>query len=176
MSTRDDLFPLRDNEVILPAKSQGESFDVLLGEQVPVNYTRKRAEGQGEGASDHVTVVAVYDPAHALDGPAAAYADSALVIKWAAARAGLPDEAYIATIGYARVYAIVDAAPNVAPLVQSLREAGFNAVSMQEQLSALPGGLRLLRTLGDCRVRPLARVRCPRRRRNQQFVREVACT
>ncbi len=147
-STRDDLFPLRDNEVILPARSQGEAFDALVGEQVPVTYTRKRAEGRGEGAIDHVTVVAVYDPAHALDGPAAAYADSALVIKWAAARAGVPDEDYVATIGYDRLYAIVDAAPNVAPLVQSLREAGFNAVSMQEQLSALPGGLRLLRTLG----------------------------
>ncbi len=147
-SIRDAVFPLRGKEIVLPARSQDENLEVLLGQQVPVTYTRKIAEGEGESASDTVTVVAVYDPKYAIDGPAAAYAPRDLIVRWASARAGVPEADFEMTVGYRKVYAMVDASENVPAVVQTMRSAGYEAVSVRERLTALPAGLRTIRLLG----------------------------
>jgi putative ABC transport system permease protein len=147
-STRGNVFPLGEGEAVLPQRVQGETFDSLLGKRVPVNYTRKTGEGKGEAATDQITVVALYDPKYALDGPSAAYTDSRQLVRWAAARAGVPADQYIDTIGYRKAYAIVDTSTNVAAVVTALRADGYSAATLQERLTALPGELRALRTLG----------------------------
>jgi putative ABC transport system permease protein len=147
-SVRTNVFPLKDGEAVLPQRSQGENLDALLGKQVPVSYTRKVAEGQGEAAADRVTVVAVYDPKYAVDGPSAAYTDSDQLVRWAAARVGVPAGDYIATVGYRKAYVIVDTSANVESVVGKLRADGYSAATLQERLSALPSGLQALHTLG----------------------------
>jgi putative ABC transport system permease protein len=147
-SVRDQVFPLRRGEAVLPARSQGENLEVLLGKQVPVSYTRKTGEGQGEAATDQITVVAVYDPKYALDGPSAAYTDVDQLVGWAAARAGVPAADYLAAVGYTKAYAIVDTSANVGNVVAALRAAGYSAATLQERLTALPSGLQALHTLG----------------------------
>src|SRR5690606_31755522 len=72
-SVRSDVFPLRDGELVLPATAQGDDLALLLGQEVPVRYTQKIGEGEGEPAIEHMTVVAIYDASYALDGPSVAY-------------------------------------------------------------------------------------------------------
>jgi putative ABC transport system permease protein len=112
-STRTNVFPLHTNEVLLPADSQGKNFGSLVGQQIPISYTRKTGEGTGESATDTVTVVGVYDPSFAIDGPSAAYADVGAVVRWASAKAGVPAVDYVSTVGYRKAYVIVDASDNM---------------------------------------------------------------
>lgn len=145
---RETVFPLRPDEVLLPATSQGEDFDSLVGQQVPASYTRKIAEGRGEPATDTVTVAGVYDPSFAIDGPSAAYADTETVVRWASAKAGLPAADYASTIGYQKAYVIVDTSENMEKTLALLRAEGYAATSVHETLTSLPAGLQSLRVLG----------------------------
>jgi putative ABC transport system permease protein len=111
-STRTNVFPLHANEVLLPADSQGKNFGSLVGQQIPISYTRKTGEGTGESATDTVTVVGVYDPSFAIDGPSA-YADVGAVVRWASAKAGVAAVDYASTVGYRKGYVIVDASDNL---------------------------------------------------------------
>jgi putative ABC transport system permease protein len=147
-SIRSNVFPLSDGEAVLPEQVQGENLNSLLGKRVPVSYTRKVSEGAGEAATDQVTVVALYSPKYELDGPSAAYVNADQLVRWAAARAGVPADLFLNTVGYRKVYAIVDTSANVPAVVSALRADGYSATTLQELLTALPSGLRAIRTLG----------------------------
>ena len=139
---RGNVLPLAAGEVLLPATSQGQDFRRLIGQRVPVTYTRKVAEGQGEAASDQVTVVGVYDPAFALDGPSAAYTDNDSVLRWAAAKVGVPASDYVATVGYREAFVVVGNSADTGRVLDRLRAEGYAANSVQETLTTLPTGMR----------------------------------
>ena len=147
-SVRSDVFPLRDGELVLPATAQGDDLALLLGQEVPVRYTQKIGEGEGEPAIEHMTVVAIYDASYALDGPSVAYTTLDQTIRWAAAREGVPAEDFVEAVGYRKLYVVVDESTNVADVTARLRDEGYNAVSLRERLSSLPAGLNALHTLG----------------------------
>jgi len=147
-STRSQVFPLQAGEVVLPASAMATDLSPLLGTTLSVVYTRKTAEGVGEGASDNIKVVALYDPKYQDDGPSAAYADPALVIRWAAAKAGVPENSFVDTVGYTKALVIVQQASQVPQVLDALRSRGFDGVSLQARLTQLPASVNLLRTLG----------------------------
>lgn len=142
-STRTNLFPLRDGEAVLPAESQGVDFHQILGQTLNIDFTQKVAEGVGQPALDKIRVVALYDPNYQQDGPAAAYVDPALVLRWAAARAGLPQNNYLDVMGYNQANVIVDSSEHVSSVLQQLHQDGFYATSLAQRLTQLPGALRL---------------------------------
>jgi putative ABC transport system permease protein len=146
--TRAAVFPLHAGEAVLPTSSQGSDLTGLLGRTITVDITRSTAGGQGTGATGTVTVAGFFDPGWQLDGPDAAYADTATVVTWAAARAGVSAEQYTRNIGYDRASVVVDRAANVPAALQDVQAAGFAASTLQQELSALPGVLALIRTTG----------------------------
>jgi putative ABC transport system permease protein len=145
-SSRPAVFPLKAGEAVLPARSQGMDLRSLLGRSVPVTATRQVADGQGSPLDDEIQVVGLYDETYADDGPSAAYVDSALVVRWAAAKAGVPDTDFLAVQGYASANLVVDQADHVPATVTKVRELGFGAVALASRLTDLPASLRLLRT------------------------------
>ncbi|GIE83114.1 hypothetical protein Aph02nite_90640 [Actinoplanes philippinensis] len=146
--TRPDLFPLRTGEVVLPATSQGSDLSTLLGRKITVDITRLVSSGQGTGAQDGVTVVGLFDPGWQVDGADAAYADNDTVVEWSAARAGVTAAQFTANVGYDKVSVIVDEARNVDATLQLVQSAGFVGSTLQQELSALPGVLAMIRTTG----------------------------
>lgn len=148
-SLRDQLFPLRKGEVILPSAAQGSDLAPLLGKTITVQTTRAVANSQGTGADDHVRVVGLFDHRWQLDGPDAAYADDATVIRWAAARAGVTTEQFTNSIGYDRISVVVDAAQNVPDVLTAVQNAEYAGSTLQQELTELPGVLALIRTTGE---------------------------
>ncbi|WP_328318374.1 ABC transporter permease [Streptomyces sp. NBC_00388] len=147
-SVRRHLFPLRTGEVVLPAKAQGLSLKAELGRTVPATLTRFVAEGQGTGDDDTVRVVGLYDPAWQIDGPDTAYADDATVVRWAAERAGVSAKTYLATVGYGQLTVVTDRSADVAAVQQRVQHLGYPAVTLRQQLTALPAVLELIRQVG----------------------------
>jgi len=145
-STRKQVFPLEAGEVVLPTVSQGNNLESLLGQRIRVDYTRQIAQGQGEAGYDDVRVVGLFDPSYGDDGPNTAYADQALVVKWAAAKAGVAD--LLSTVGYAQANVVVDTSADVPPVLERIRAAGYHAISLESRLSELPGALKMLRGFG----------------------------
>ncbi|POX39033.1 ABC transporter permease [Streptomyces sp. Ru73] len=147
-SVRSHLFPLRPGEVVLPATAQGENLAPELGRKITVETTRYIAQGQGTGASDTVRVVGLYDPAWQLDGPDVAYADDATVVRWAAAKAGMAAESYPSTVGYDQLTVVAESSGKVADVQHRIQRLGYPATTLRQELSALPGVLELIRTVG----------------------------
>ncbi|MCW2643289.1 MAG: transporter permease [Dactylosporangium sp.] len=147
-SARDKLFPLQDGEIIVPATAQDTSLAPLLGRTITVQTTRAVANGQGTGAEARVRVVGLFDPGWQLDGPDAAYADDATVIRWAAAKAGVTPEQFTNSIGYDRISVVVDSAGNVPDVLARIQAAGYAGSTLQQELNELPGVLALIRTTG----------------------------
>jgi putative ABC transport system permease protein len=84
-----------------------------------------------------------------VDGPDAAYADDATVIRWAAARAGVTTEQFTNSIGYDRISVVVDAAQNVPDVLTAVQNAEYAGSTLQQELTELPGVLALIRTTGE---------------------------
>jgi putative ABC transport system permease protein len=145
---RAKVFPLNVGEVILPKQADGTDLSRFLGKSINVSYTRKVGEGQGEPVSDNVNVVGLYDPAYQEDGPGAAYADPSLVIKWAAARSGVPTADYLSVVGYRQTSVIVRDAHLVGDVLSQVRSMKFEAVSLATKLHQLPQSMKLLQWLG----------------------------
>ncbi|MFG2848197.1 FtsX-like permease family protein [Kitasatospora sp. NPDC048296] len=148
-SVRPDLFPLHSGEIVLPNRAQGSDLAPLLDSRITVETTRGTADGQGVGAEAEVRVVGVFDPGWQLDGPDAAYADDATVLRWSAAKAGVPEPTFTSTVGYDRITVVTDTAQHVPAVLQSIQAAGYGASSLQQELTALPGVLSLIRTAGQ---------------------------
>ncbi|MGO1051373.1 ABC transporter permease [Crossiella sp. CA198] len=142
--TRPELFPLRDNEVVLPARVQGADLTALLGSRVEVTATRQVAAGQGVPLTEEVQVAGLYDPGYAEDGPSAAYADPALVVRLAAAKAGVPAADFLSRQGYSSATVLARQADQVPAALTRIRALGFSATSLASRLSELPAALELL--------------------------------
>ncbi|WP_052866387.1 ABC transporter permease [Streptomyces niger] len=151
-SVRKAVFPLHAGEVVLPATSQGESMKPELGKKVTVETTRYIAQGQGTGASDTVRVVGLYDPTWQLDGPDVAYADDATVVRWAAAKAGVPEKSYLSSVGYDQLTVVAASSGKVADVQHRVQQLGYPATTLQQELSALPTVLELIRSVGKVLV------------------------
>ncbi|MET9294428.1 ABC transporter permease [Streptomyces sp. NPDC003077] len=147
-SVRENLFPLKPGEAVLPAVSQGVDLSSALGKRIEVETTRYVRPGEGTGATDHVKVVGLYDPSWQLDGPDAAYADDATVIRWAAARSGVPLKDYVHTTGYDQLTVVAKTAADVPGVMAAIQDRGHPATTLQQQLSALPSVLELIRVAG----------------------------
>lgn len=147
-SVRPHLFPLRAGEIVLPARAQGESLRSELGRRVSVETTRYLARGQGTGASDTVRVVGLYDSTWQLDGPDAAYADDETVLRWAAAKAGMPAESFLRTVGWDQLTVVATSADQVDHVQRRIQELGHPATTLRQELDALPAVLELIRTVG----------------------------
>jgi putative ABC transport system permease protein len=148
-SSRKDIFPLRSDEVVLPDSSQGVDFRPFVGRRLDITFTRQIAPGAGTPQPDRVTVVAVYDHNYTADGPTAAYAPLVSVAKWAAARAGAPSAAdYLSSVGYQQAAVIVDTTEALPTVENELAAQGYQAISVQQKLAALPRQVVLLKDLG----------------------------
>lgn len=148
-SSRATVFPLQPGQVVLPDSSQGIDFRPFIGQTLDVTFTRQIAPGAGAPQPDRVVVVGVYDHNYTADGPTAAYAPAALVAKWAAARAGATSaENYLSAVGYQQAAVIVDNAATLPAVQRQLASRGYQAVSVQQKLAALPREIVLLKDLG----------------------------
>lgn len=147
-AVRDRLFPLRLGEAILPAYSQGSDLSSLLGREISIQTVRATGSGVGTSARDTLRVVGLFQPDWQLDGPDAAYIDRATVLRWAAAKAGVPLQGYTATVGFDQLTVLVDSAENVPSVLAHVQKQGFAAASLQQQLATLPGVLSLVRVVG----------------------------
>ncbi|MBB4951759.1 putative ABC transport system permease protein [Kitasatospora gansuensis] len=155
-STRAALFPLADGEIVLPRRSQGSDLSPLLGRTLTVTTTRQTGDGEGTGDSATVTVVGLFDPGWQLDGPDAAYTNDSTVLRWAAARAGVPETDYLDTVGYGRITVVARTAQDVPALLHAVQTAGYAAVSTQQELTELPAALDLIRLAGRALLAVLA--------------------
>lgn len=144
-TSRDKVFPLRKGEILLPSRAQGMDLSGELGRKVTVETTRFVAKGQGEGAEDTVTVVGLFDPSWQMDGPDAAYADESTVLRWAAARAGVPAGSYTRDVGYDQAIVVAETAGDVPRVQRAVQKLGYPATTLRQELSALPSMLEMVR-------------------------------
>ncbi|MFH8750596.1 ABC transporter permease [Streptomyces rimosus] len=147
-SVRDDLFPLRPGEIVAPAMSQGVDLGKLVGQEIDVETTRFVRQGEGTGVSGRARLVGVYDPTWQMDNPDAAYAADATVIKWAAQRSGQPERSFLRTTGYDQLTVVARTAADVPAVTSAVQKLGYPAVTLQQQLNALPAVLEMIRTVG----------------------------
>lgn len=146
--TRSQVFPLRAGEAVLPARSQGSDLRPLLGRTITVEITRGIRPGEGEGVDRRVKVVGLFDPSWQLDNPDAAYLDPRTVVSWAALRAGVSPGRFLSTYGYSSATVLATGSDQVPSLLQVLQGQGFAASSYQQELTALPAVLELVRVVG----------------------------
>lgn len=146
-SVRDNVFPLKPGEIVLPASADGEDLTKLLGKTVTAEYTRRTSEGQGTGATTHVKVVGISDPEWQLDGPSAAHAALSDVTAWAAARVGQTPAHFLKTQGYNSVTVVAKSEAQVGPVLSRLTAAKYFAVSVRDRVAELPGILGLFQWL-----------------------------
>ncbi|MGW6910182.1 ABC transporter permease [Streptomyces sp. NPDC054940] len=148
-SVRKALFPLRPGEIVAPAASQGVDLSKLVGQNIEIETTRFVRQGEGTGVTGHARLVGVYDPTWQLDNPDAAYAADSTVVKWAAQRSGEPEKSYLSTIGYDQLTVVAKTAADVPTVTKSVQNLGYPAVTLQQQLSALPGVLEMIKVVGQ---------------------------
>ncbi|MGI5482259.1 ABC transporter permease [Streptomyces lavendofoliae] len=148
-SVRKNLFPLRPGEIVAPAASQGVNLTPLVGQEIDIETTRYVRQGEGTGVSGHARLVGVYDPTWQLDNPDAAYAADATVITWAAERSGEPKGSYLSTIGYDQLTVVARSAADVPAVMKSVQDLGYPAITLQQQLDALPAVLEMIRVVGQ---------------------------
>jgi putative ABC transport system permease protein len=120
----------------------------VLGREVEIETTRYVRPGEGTGVTGRARLVGVYDPTWQLDGPDAAYAADSDVVGWAAERAGEPDDRYLSTIGYDQLTVVAKTAADVPGVMKSVQALGYPAVTLRQQLDALPAVLELIKLVG----------------------------
>ncbi|KIE22788.1 ABC transporter permease [Streptomyces sp. MUSC 125] len=147
-SVRKHLFPLHTGEIVLPARSQGSDLSSLLGRTITVSTTQRTSTNGGSGTSDTVHVVGLFDPSWQIDGPGAAYAADATVIRWAAAMEGVPAKDYTSVIGYSKATVLAASAADVPDVLHAIQQDGYAATTLQQEMTALPGVLDLIRAAG----------------------------
>ncbi|MEU9666591.1 ABC transporter permease [Streptomyces bobili] len=147
-SVRARLFPLRKGEIVAPATSQGMDLSRRLGRNVEIETTRFVRPGEGTGVIGRARVVGVYDPTWQLDGPDAAYAADSDVLRWAAERAGQPADRYLDSVGYDQLTVVAASAADVPGVMKSVQDLGYPAVTLRQQLDALPAVLELIKLVG----------------------------
>ncbi|MGW0150181.1 ABC transporter permease [Streptomyces sp. NPDC003333] len=148
-SVRKNLFPLRPGELVAPAAAQGVDLSNLVGQKIDVETTRYVRQGEGTGVTGKARLVGVYDPTWQLDNPGAAYAADDTVIEWAAQRSGEPVDGYVSTIGYDQLTVVAKTAADVPAVMESVQRLGYPAVTLQQQLEALPAVLEMIRLVGQ---------------------------
>ncbi|GAA2825628.1 FtsX-like permease family protein [Crossiella cryophila] len=121
-STRPELFPLRDNEVVLPARIQGTGLEVTA--------TRQVAPGQGEPLTERIQVAGLYDPA---------YADPALTVRLAAAKAGVPEADFLSQQGYSSANVLVAQADEVPAALELLSTFAYLVLALLLAFSLFSG-------------------------------------
>ncbi|MEU2285892.1 ABC transporter permease [Streptomyces sp. NPDC013178] len=147
-SVRARLFPLRPGEIVAPATSQGVDLRRMLGREIEIETTRYVRPGEGTGITRHARLVGVYDPTWQLDGPDAAYAADSMVVTWAAERAGEPANRYLDTVGYDQLTVVTETAADVPGAMKAVQKLGYPAVTLRQQLDALPVVLELVGVAG----------------------------
>lgn len=148
-SVRKDLFPLKPGEIVAPAASQGADLSKLVGQDIEIETTRFVRQGEGTGVTGHARLVGVYDPTWQLDNPDAAYAADSTVVSWAAQRSGEQEKNYLSTVGYDQLTVVARTAADVPAVTKSVQQLGYPAVTLQQQLSALPGVLEMIKVVGQ---------------------------
>lgn len=155
-SVRKQLFPLKPGEIVAPAASQGVDLSKLVGQNVEIETTRFVRPGEGTGVTGHARLVGVYDPTWQLDDPDAAYAADSTVVTWAAQRSGEPEDRYLSTIGYDQLTVVAKTADDVPGVMRAVQKLGYPAVTLRQQLDALPSTLELIKVVGQVLLGVLA--------------------
>jgi putative ABC transport system permease protein len=146
---RDQPLPMAANEVILPAHVHGNDLRPLLNTTVTVEYTRRVSVDTGEPVYLELRVIGLYDESvGGRDGPAAAYLDLDTVLRMAATREGVTSDAFGRNIGYPKAIVEVARAADVSMVQRRLTDLGYNASSLQSQMSSLPPVMELISMLG----------------------------
>ena len=125
--------------VVVPDKADGSDLAALVGEAVPVSYTRMTGESTGELSQREVRFVASYESTWQGYGPGVALASEDLVLELLAARGGLPTDDYLATVGLTAVTVTAASSDEVPQVTAELRDLGFTAVPVSDRLGTLPG-------------------------------------
>lgn len=136
---------LSGQQVVLPATADGVVLSDLVGRSVKVEYTERLREGLGTSRQATVDVVATSDPSFQVDAPLAGYAAEPLVLRLAAARAGVAESDYLDTLGYSRLDLRATSVDRVDAVTRALQDKGFHAVSQLQRLDEVPGVLQLVR-------------------------------
>lgn len=144
-SQRPSLFPLRAGEAVLPVRADGNTLGSLFGKTIDVQTVTKTGTSSGTGSHGRLRVVGLYDPKWQIDGPAAAYVGTPTVIDWAALAAGVPPAQYTELVGYDSMTVVALKSDQVSGLLSRIQAKGLSASSLQQQLSALPSLLGLVR-------------------------------
>lgn len=130
---------LSEDEVIVPSENAGEDLAAYEGSELPVGYTRRTGENQGETAERDLNVVASYDPSWQGYGPGAALGSERLVAQLLAAKSGLRTDDFLRTAGMPRLIVTADSADDVTRVAEEIRQLHLTAVPVRDSLGALPG-------------------------------------
>jgi putative ABC transport system permease protein len=148
-SIRDEVFPLADDEVVLPRHYAEAELSDLLGTRLNIQYTERTGPNTGQGAEAKLRVVGLYDEStFTVDGPAAAYVSLDTVLVLAAAAQGVSPGQFGLQVPYPKAMVEVHESAQVPIVEQRLRDAGFAATSIQSTLTALPQAMSMLSFLG----------------------------
>jgi putative ABC transport system permease protein len=132
-------------EVVLPASADGVDLHRLLGQTVHLTYTVAATTNSGTTKDVTLRVVGLSDPTYQVDGPLTGYASLPLVTGLAADRAGVPVSVLVGSHGYEKVLVVTRTPGDVGVVVQDLQRRGIHAVSVLQELDALPGVISLIR-------------------------------
>ncbi|QSB06505.1 ABC transporter permease [Natronoglycomyces albus] len=144
-SIRDDLYPLAEDEAVIPNDSLEEVPEDLLGQQVIFEHIEMVAPGEGRGIEKSVTIVGIYDSAKGTtDGPDVIYLNIEEAVKIRALNDGVQVDRFGGEQGFTRLAAIVDAPGNVPVVQQDLAELGYYSQSIHSRVAQLADGNQTL--------------------------------
>lgn len=127
------------DSIVVPDEADGSNLSALVGQAVPVSYTRMTGDSTGELSEREVRFAASYESTWQGYGPGVALASEDLVLELLAARGGLQPEDYLATVGLTAVTVTSSSSDQVPQVTAELRNLGFTAVPMGDRLGTLPG-------------------------------------
>ncbi|MDT0164596.1 hypothetical protein Q9R32_03395 [Actinotalea sp. AC32] len=133
---------------VLLAAGLAEEAGLAVGDELPVMYNERAADGTGEGRRSSLHVVGLYDDeVLGIDDPRSAYASSETVDHFVAAERGSTPEWIAENYVHPRGYVTVDELDSVAPTVQALRDEGFGATSLTTLLTSASSTQQFLAAL-----------------------------
>lgn len=148
MSTRPQVFPLADGEVVVPRRAQGMDLESLLGQKVDAELQQGVADGLGVGASRPVRIVGLFDESWQFDGRDVAYVSENTALEWAGLRAGSDALDVLGESGYERALVGLTARSDTPLVLHLLQEQGYVASSYSQRATETPALISMLARFG----------------------------
>jgi putative ABC transport system permease protein len=147
-SSRPDVFPLAEGEIVVPSALDGSATTNQPGSSMTVHYTVRTGPASGELRNETLKVVALYDGAWQPQGPNVSYVAAATLRRWIEFRDALTPGQLGREVGYDAVVVIARDADSVPRAAAALRSEGYTVIDLQERLSQVPGVIKLVQIAG----------------------------